>query len=84
MNSKNKSSTNSAICTHSLTKFYLEGRLARLTALDIIQFLAMPEEAPQMIIPQATGQNLRYILKLGIRLHHFGLNDDDTSLVEEL
>lgn len=49
-----------------------------------VQFLAMPEEALQMILSQVTDQNLRHTLQFGIGLHHAGLNDKDRSLVEEL
>lgn len=48
------------------------------------QFLAMPEEALQMIVSQVTDQNLRHTLQFGIGLHHAGLNDKDRSFVEEL
>ncbi|KAI3673352.1 hypothetical protein L6452_39470 [Arctium lappa] len=97
MNSMNKP-TYAAICTHSPTKpvliFVSSRRQTRLTALDLIQFaasdehpiqfLAMPEEALQMILSQVTDQNLRHTLQFGIGLHHAGLNDKDRSLVEEL
>jgi activating signal cointegrator complex subunit 3 len=49
-----------------------------------VQFLAMPEEALQMVLSQVTDQNLRHTLQFGIGLHHAGLNDKDRSLVEEL
>ncbi|GJZ57267.1 DExH-box ATP-dependent RNA helicase DExH14 isoform X2 [Tanacetum coccineum] len=97
MNSMNKP-TYAAICTHSPTKpvliFVSSRRQTRLTALDLIQFaaadehpvqfLAMPEEALQMVLSQVTDQNLRHTLQFGIGLHHAGLNDKDRSLVEEL
>ncbi|GAB2270112.1 activating signal cointegrator 1 complex subunit [Dionaea muscipula] len=97
MNSMNKP-TYAAICTHSPTKpvliFVSSRRQTRLTALDLIQFAAsdehprqflnIPEEALQMIISQATDQNLRHTLQFGIGLHHAGLNDRDRSVVEEL
>ncbi|KAK1407351.1 hypothetical protein QVD17_38965 [Tagetes erecta] len=97
MNSMNKP-TYAAICTHSPTKpvliFVSSRRQTRLTALDLIQFaasdehpvqfLAMPEDALQMVISQVTDQNLRHTLQFGIGLHHAGLNDKDRSLVEEL
>nr|XP_043640038.1 DExH-box ATP-dependent RNA helicase DExH14 [Erigeron canadensis] len=97
MNSMNKP-TYAAICTHSPTKpvliFVSSRRQTRLTALDLIQFaasdehpvqfLAMQEEALQMVVSQITDQNLRHTLQFGIGLHHAGLNDKDRSLVEEL
>ncbi|XP_076881517.1 DExH-box ATP-dependent RNA helicase DExH14-like [Bidens hawaiensis] len=97
MNSMNKPAY-AAICTHSPTKpvliFVSSRRQTRLTALDLIQFaasdehpvqfLAMPEDALQMIVSQVTDQNLRHTLQFGIGLHHAGLNDKDRSLVEEL
>nr|KAJ0203753.1 hypothetical protein LSAT_V11C500237010 [Lactuca sativa] len=97
MNSMNKP-TYAAICTHSPTKpvliFVSSRRQTRLTALELIQyaasdehprqFLAMPEEALQMIVSQVTDQNLRHTLQFGIGLHHAGLNDKDRSFVEEL
>nr|GEV93672.1 DExH-box ATP-dependent RNA helicase DExH14 isoform X2 [Tanacetum cinerariifolium] len=59
----------------------------RLSALDLIQFaaadehpvqfLAMLEEALQMVLSQVTDQNLRHTLQFGIGLHHAGLNDKD-------
>ncbi|XP_073143681.1 DExH-box ATP-dependent RNA helicase DExH14 [Henckelia pumila] len=97
MNSMNKP-TYAAICTHSPLKpvliFVSSRRQTRLTALDLIQFaasderprqfLAMPEEALQMLLSQVADQNLRHTLQFGIGLHHAGLNDKDRSLVEEL
>ncbi|KZV56545.1 hypothetical protein F511_16144 [Dorcoceras hygrometricum] len=97
MNSMNKP-TYAAICTHSPIKpvliFVSSRRQTRLTALDLLQFaasderprqfLAMPEEALQMILSQVVDQNLRHTLQFGIGLHHAGLNDKDRSLVEEL
>ncbi|KAM0056570.1 putative DNA helicase [Helianthus debilis subsp. tardiflorus] len=37
-----------------------------------VQFLAMPEDALQMILSQVIDQNLRRTLQFGIALHHAG------------
>nr|GEW45584.1 DExH-box ATP-dependent RNA helicase DExH14 [Tanacetum cinerariifolium] len=48
-----------------------------------VQFLAMPEEALQIVLSQVTDQNLRHTLQFGIGFHHAGLNEKDRSLVVE-
>lgn len=84
---------------HSPTKpvliFVSSRRQTRLTALDLISFLArdarpkqwlhMSElEMAQLCQNQVTDHNLKLTLAFGIGLHHAGLNDKDRTLVEEL
>lgn len=74
--------------------FVSSRRQTRLTALDLISFLAldprpkqwlhMPENEISALINQVTDQNLKLTLAFGIGLHHAGLNDKDRKLVEEL
>eukprot|EP01018_Ginkgo_biloba_P014054 Gb_18049 [translate_table: standard] len=97
MNSMNKPAY-ASITTHSPSKpvliFVSSRRQTRLTAFDLIQFAAaddkprqflnMPDETIEMLVPQVTDTNLRHTLQFGIGLHHAGLNDNDRKLVEEL
>lgn len=84
---------------HSPTKpvliFVSSRRQTRLTALDLISFLArdmnpkqwlhMNEmEMAHLCQNQVSDQNLKLTLVFGIGLHHAGLNDKDRKLVEEL
>jgi activating signal cointegrator complex subunit 3 len=86
------------ISIHSPSKpaliFVSSRRQTRLTALDLISFLAhdanpkkwlhMPEKEMTSLLTQATDQNLKLTLAFGIGLHHAGLNEKDRKLVEEL
>ncbi|KAK3734227.1 hypothetical protein QZH41_012947, partial [Actinostola sp. cb2023] len=87
-----------AILTHSPEKptliFVSSRRQTRLTALDLIAFLAaednpkqwlhMPEEEMDFIIRTAHDTNLKLTLSFGIGLHHAGLHEHDRKAVEEL
>lgn len=74
--------------------FVSSRRQTRLTALDLISFLAadanpkqwlhMSEKEMNHLIHEVTDQNLKLTLSFGIGLHHAGLNDTDRKLCEEL
>ena len=86
------------IIQHSPNKpvlvFVSSRRQTRLTAQDLIAFLAqthnqtqwlhMPEQEMEMLISSVRDTNLRLTLSFGIGLHHAGLHEKDRCLVEEL
>ncbi|XP_052242448.1 activating signal cointegrator 1 complex subunit 3-like [Dreissena polymorpha] len=87
-----------AIKTHSPTKpvlvFVSSRRQTRLTALDLIAFLAgeedpkqwlhMPETEMENIISGVRDSNLKLTLAFGIGIHHAGLVERDRKITEEL
>ncbi|XP_031554350.1 activating signal cointegrator 1 complex subunit 3-like [Actinia tenebrosa] len=87
-----------AILTHSPDKpvlvFVSSRRQTRLTALDLIAFLAaednpkqwlhMPEEEMDFILRSIHDNNLKLTLSFGIGLHHAGLHEHDRKTIEEL
>ncbi|XP_022238465.1 activating signal cointegrator 1 complex subunit 3-like [Limulus polyphemus] len=87
-----------AICTHSPNKpvliFVSSRRQTRLTALDLIAFLAAednprqwnktPESEMESYLHDVRDQNLKLTLAFGIGIHHAGLHDQDRQLVEFL
>ncbi|XP_025075139.1 activating signal cointegrator 1 complex subunit 3 [Pogonomyrmex barbatus] len=74
--------------------FVSSRRQTRLTALDLIAYLAaednpkqwlhMPEEQMNNILENINDSNLKLTLAFGIGLHHAGLQDRDRKTVEEL
>lgn len=74
--------------------FVSSRRQTRLTALDLIAYLAaednpkqwlhMPEEQMNDILENINDSNLKLTLAFGIGLHHAGLQDRDRRTVEEL
>lgn len=74
--------------------FVSSRRQTRLTALDLIAYLAvednpkqwlhMPEERMNDILENINDSNLKLTLAFGIGLHHAGLQDRDRRTVEEL
>ncbi|CAD6221327.1 GSCOCG00005149001-RA-CDS [Cotesia congregata] len=74
--------------------FVSSRRQTRLTALDLIAYLAaednpkqwlhMPEEQMENILANIKDVNLKLTLAFGIGLHHAGLQDKDRETVEEL
>ncbi|CAG0888066.1 unnamed protein product [Darwinula stevensoni] len=90
--------TYQAIRTHSPSKpclvFVSSRRQTRLTALDLVAYLAAeddskqwlhaPEQEIEHIISMVKDTNLRLTLGFGIGLHHAGLNERDRRIVEEL
>ncbi|XP_032669372.1 activating signal cointegrator 1 complex subunit 3 isoform X2 [Odontomachus brunneus] len=74
--------------------FVSSRRQTRLTALDLIAYLAaednpkqwlhMPEEEMAGILDNVKDTNLKLTLAFGIGLHHAGLQDRDRKTVEEL
>ena len=80
-------------CTPALV-FVASRRQTRLTALDLIAYLAaedspkqwlrMPEEEMENILDNIKDQNLKLTLAFGIGLHHAGLQERDRRTVEEL
>lgn len=74
--------------------FVSSRRQTRLTALDLIAYLAaednpkqwlhMPEEQMDGILGNVKDTNLKLTLAFGIGLHHAGLQDRDRRTVEEL
>ncbi|XP_043498023.1 activating signal cointegrator 1 complex subunit 3 [Polistes fuscatus] len=74
--------------------FVSSRRQTRLTALDLIAYLAaednpkqwlhMPEEEMDNILENIKDSNLKLTLAFGIGLHHAGLHDKDKQTVEEL
>ncbi|XP_074644659.1 activating signal cointegrator 1 complex subunit 3-like [Tubulanus polymorphus] len=87
-----------AIKSHSPVKpvliFVSSRRQTRLTALDLIAFLAaddnpkqwlhMPEAEIEQIINGVKDTNLKLMLAFGIGIHHAGLHERDRRTVEEL
>ncbi|XP_059178780.1 activating signal cointegrator 1 complex subunit 3-like [Physella acuta] len=87
-----------AIKTHSPRKpvlvFVSSRRQTRLTALDLIAYLAaeenskqwlhMPEEDIELICAGVKESNLKLTLAFGIGIHHAGLTERDRKVVEEL
>ena len=87
-----------AIKQHSANKpvivFVSSRRQTRLTALDLIAFVAQDnpkqwlniseEEIDFLIQNNINDSNLKLTLAFGVGLHHAGLQDKDRSLVEEL
>ncbi|XP_022081843.1 activating signal cointegrator 1 complex subunit 3-like [Acanthaster planci] len=87
-----------AIRTHSPTKptliFVSSRRQTRLTALDLIAFLAAEDNPKQWlhieeaeienIISGIKDTNLKLCLAFGIGMHHAGLHERDRRTVEEL
>ncbi|XP_076373679.1 activating signal cointegrator 1 complex subunit obelus isoform X2 [Tachypleus tridentatus] len=87
-----------AICTHSPNKpvliFVSSRRQTRLTALDLISFLAaednprqwnkIPESEMESYLQNVRDQNLKLTLAFGIGIHHAGLQDQDRQMVEFL
>lgn len=74
--------------------FVSSRRQTRLTALNLIAYLAaedkpkqwlhMPDEEMSSILDQIKDTNLKLTLAFGIGLHHAGLQDRDRRTVEEL
>lgn len=74
--------------------FVSSRRQTRLTALDLIAYLAaednpkqwlnMPDEEMDNILKNIRDSNLKLTLAFGIGLHHAGLHDKDRQTVEEL
>ncbi|XP_066593278.1 activating signal cointegrator 1 complex subunit 3 isoform X2 [Prorops nasuta] len=74
--------------------FVSSRRQTRLTALDLIAYLAaednpkqwlnMPEEEMDSILESIKDSNLKLTLAFGIGLHHAGLQEKDRRVVEEL
>ncbi|XP_048008746.1 activating signal cointegrator 1 complex subunit 3 [Megalobrama amblycephala] len=87
-----------AIRTHSPAKpvliFVSSRRQTRLTALDLIAFLATEDDPKQWlhqderemtdIISTTRDSNLKLTLAFGIGMHHAGLHERDRKTVEEL
>ncbi|XP_023223865.1 activating signal cointegrator 1 complex subunit 3-like [Centruroides sculpturatus] len=90
--------TYQAICQHSPTKpvliFVSSRRQTRLTALDLIAFLAadnnprqwinIAEDEMDNVLQNVRDQNLKLTLSFGIGLHHAGLHERDRNITEEL
>lgn len=80
-------------CTPALV-FVSSRRQTRLTALDLISFLAgednpkqfmhMDEQEMEQILDGIKDSNLKLTLAFGIGLHHAGLQERDRKTVEEL
>lgn len=80
-------------CTPALI-FVSSRRQTRLTALDLIAFLAgednpkqflhLPEEELEQILVGIKDNNLKLTLAFGIGLHHAGLQEKDRKVCEEL
>jgi len=87
-----------AIRQHSPAKpvlvFVSSRRQTRLTALDLIAYLAaeddpkqwlhMSEQEMEQIIAGVKDSNLKLTLAFGIGMHHAGLQERDRKTVEEL
>lgn len=87
-----------AIKTHSSTKpvliFVSSRRQTRLTAIDLIGFLAgednpkqwlhMPDAEMDNLLLGVKDANLKLTLAFGCGLHHAGLQEKDRKIVEEL
>lgn len=80
-------------CTPALV-FVSSRRQTRLTALDLIaylageenpkQFLHLPENKLEQILSGVKDSNLKLTLAFGIGLHHAGLQERDRKVCEEL
>lgn len=80
-------------CTPALI-FVSSRRQTRLTALDLIAFLAgednpkqflhLPEDEMEQILTGIKDNNLKLTLAFGIGLHHAGLQEKDRKVCEEL
>ncbi|KAL7033852.1 hypothetical protein ACKWTF_007745 [Chironomus riparius] len=80
-------------CTPALI-FVSSRRQTRLTALDLIAFLAgednpkqflhLPEDEMEQILSGIKDNNLKLTLAFGIGLHHAGLQEKDRKACEEL
>lgn len=80
-------------CTPALV-FVSSRRQTRLTALDLIaylageenpkQFLHLPENKLEQILSGVKDSNLKLTLAFGIGLHHAGLQEKDRKVCEEL
>lgn len=80
-------------CTPAMI-FVSSRRQTRLTALDLIAFLAgednpkqwmhLPEHEMDQILENIKDSNLKLTLAFGIGLHHAGLQERDRKTVEEL
>lgn len=80
-------------CTPALI-FVSSRRQTRLTALDLIAFLAsednpkqfmhLPEHEMDQILENIKDANLKLTLAFGIGLHHAGLHENDRKTIEEL
>jgi len=74
--------------------FVSSRRQTRLTALDLIAYLAgegnpkqwlhLEENQMDQVISGIKEPNLKLILSFGIGIHHAGLQDHDRKTVEEL
>lgn len=74
--------------------FVSSRRQTRLTALDLITFLAttnnpkqflhMPEDQLDQLLANVKDNNLKLTLAFGIGLHHAGLQEQDRKMCEEL
>jgi activating signal cointegrator complex subunit 3 len=87
-----------AITTYSPAKpvlvFVSSRRQTRLTALDLISFLAadgdprrwlnIDSDSLEAILSGVQDQSLRHCLAFGVGLHHAGLQEDDRKIVENL
>jgi activating signal cointegrator complex subunit 3 len=87
-----------AIRQHSPTKpalvFVSSRRQTRLTALDLIAYLAaeddpkqwlhMSEEEMEQIVAGVKDSSLKLTLAFGIGMHHAGLQERDRKTAEEL
>ncbi|UYV68024.1 ASCC3 [Cordylochernes scorpioides] len=87
-----------AIKTHSPDQpalvFVSSRRQTRLTALDLIAYLAAEDNPRQWVnmtdvemdyhLENVRDQNLKLVLAFGIGLHHAGLQEKDRALVERL
>ena len=87
-----------AIRTYSQNKpaliFVSSRRQTRLTAMDLIAYLAvdgnpkqwvhMPEDELENILETVKDPNMKLTLSFGIALHHAGLHENDRKIGEEL
>ena len=87
-----------AILTHSPDKpvliFVSSRRQTRLTALDLISYLAadqnpqrfvrMSQQELSKVLNKISDPNLKHTLSFGITMHHAGLSEDLKVLVEDL
>lgn len=74
--------------------FVSSRRQTRLTALDLIAYLAaeddpkqwlhMPDQEMDEILDDIKDSNLKLTLAFGIGMHHAGLQERDRQVVEEL
>ena len=88
-----------AVVTHSPHKpvliFVSSRRQTRLTALDLIGFLALEtnpkqwlnmeeDESMDRLLRQVQDPNLKHFLAFGIGVHHAGLHENDRKITEQL